>query len=244
MKKQTIAILAVLVGAATLSYGAQHNPKLSADLEGRDPETPVNVIIQYKQTPGQRHIDAVVRRGGRHLATLGVVNGAVYVVPAKALAELANDPDVAHISPDRPVKASDYSAGPVVFDYKLQAVNADIAQQSGWNGAGIGVAVIDSGITDRPDLHGFNGSRIVYGQNFIQGGSATDTYGHGTHVAGIVGGNGALSWGVYAGVAPRVKLINLMVLDNTGSGSDSTVIAAIQQAIQLQSQFNIRVINL
>ena len=73
-----------------------------------------------------------------------------------------------------------------------------------------------------------------------------DLYGHGTHVAGIIGGNGYLLWRAYhcRGVAPGVNLIDLRALDANGSGSDSTVIAAIQQAIALQNTYNIRVINL
>jgi serine protease AprX len=256
MTKPPIAAMAFLAVAANLSYG-QHISKVSADLEGRDPEAAVKVIVQYKQTPQQRHFDEVASRGGRHLATIGVVNGAVYSIAAKALAELAKDPDVVFISPDRPVNATDVtsqvmSGSPTTMDYKLQAVNADLAQRAGWNGTGIGVAVIDSGITQKPDLYGSNGSRVVYSQNFIQSEAelykddttSDDTYGHGTHVAGIVGGNGYQSWGLYAGVAPNVNLINLMVLDNKGSGTDSTVIAAIERAIQLKSQYNIRVINL
>ncbi len=72
--------------------------------------------------------------------------------------------------------------------------------------------------------------------------SANDQYGHGTHVAGIIGADGNGS--VYIGMAPGVNLINLKVLDQNGAGTDSQVIAAINQAIQLKSQYNIRIINL
>ena len=75
-------------------------------------------------------------------------------------------------------------------------------------------------------------------------GGKWDLYGHGTHVAGIIGGNGTLSGGQYTGVAPSVTLIDLRALDANGAGSDSTVIAAIQQAIALKNTYNIRVINL
>jgi serine protease AprX len=70
-----------------------------------------------------------------------------------------------------------------------------------------------------------------------------DLYGHGTHVAGIIGRNGNKSNGRYAGVAPNVNLIDLRVLDANGAGSDSEVIAAIQQAIALKNTYNIRIIN-
>ena len=91
---------------------------------------------------------------------------------------------------------------------------------------------------------------MVYSLSFVPGDSTTaDAYGHGTHVAGLVGGNGDDSSGwassyVIRGLAPNVKLINLRVLDGNGNGSDSGVIAAIQKAISLKSKYNIRVINL
>jgi serine protease AprX len=76
-----------------------------------------------------------------------------------------------------------------------------------------------------------------------------DLYGHGTHVAGIMAGDGVNSTGpqytkTFRGIAPNVNLVNLRVLDANGRGTDSGVIAAIQTAIQLKSKYNIRVINL
>src|SRR5580704_42699 len=97
--KRTLSLTIATVLVTTLAYG-QHHPKLSADLEGRDPETSINVIIQYRHAPEQRNIDSVVTRGGRHLGTLGLVNGAVFSVAAKTLVDLANDPEVELISPD------------------------------------------------------------------------------------------------------------------------------------------------
>jgi serine protease AprX len=252
-----MAALVALLGAASLCFG-QHL-KLSPDLERQDPEAQVNVIIQYKQTPQQRHVDAVLRKGGRHLGMLKVVKGAVYSVAAKNLAELANDPDVKYISPDRTVRATSSQSSQLSPDYKLQAVGASTAQLNGYNGAGIGVAIIDSGITNKQDLHGgsssstssatsssfSSGYRVVHSENILTGGWSTDdTFGHGTHVAGIVAGDGSQSYGVYSGVAPAANLINLVVLNNSGSSTDSIVIAGIERAIQLQSQYNIQVINL
>ncbi len=80
-------------------------------------------------------------------------------------------------------------------------------------------------------------------------GGTNDQYGHGTHVAGLIAGNGALSKGgqftrTFTGVAPKAYLLNLRVLDKTGQGTDSAVIEAIEAAISLQKKYNIRVINL
>ncbi|KAA6460439.1 hypothetical protein DYQ86_14135 [Acidobacteria bacterium AB60] len=103
---------------------------------------------------------------------------------------------------------------------------------------------------DMPDLHGKKFD-VVYSQNFVRGdlGSTFDSYGHGTHVAGILAGNGSKSSGsnftyTFRGIAPGVHLINLRALDQNGAGTDSQVIAAIETAIRLKNVYNIRVINL
>src|ERR1019366_203778 len=135
-------------------------------------------------------------------------------------------------------------------------INAPYAWGTGLDGTGIGVAVIDSGIYDMPDLHGAGPgnsgkTRVAYNQNFTSAyfWDTYDHYGHGTHVAGIVGGDGSKSTGsqyfyTFNGIAPNVSLINLRVLDQNGAGTDSQVISAIQTAIALKSKYKIRVINL
>ena len=91
--------------ATGVAYG-QHHPKFAADLENKDPEAKVHVIVQYKHAPEQHNIDAAVSKGGRHLGTLHLVNGAVYSLAAKALAELANDPEVELINLDHQLAAT------------------------------------------------------------------------------------------------------------------------------------------
>ena len=76
-----------------------------------------------------------------------------------------------------------------------------------------------------------------------------DHFGHGTHVAGLAAGDGAASYGnaynyTFYGTAPNANLINLRALDQNGEGTDSSVIAAIEEAIALKNTYNIRVINL
>jgi serine protease AprX len=139
-------------------------------------------------------------------------------------------------------------------------VNAPGLWNAGVDGTGIGVAVIDSGINRLRDLgnaqgYEFGGDRIVFTHNFLangewaQAGGTHDQYGHGTHVAGIIAGNGRMSTGeryfrTFKGIAPNANLIDLQVLDQNGEGSDSKVIAAIEMAIDLKNTFNIRIINL
>ena len=147
-----------------------------------------------------------------------------------------------YISLDRPLGAS--------LDYTAAAVSAPQAWNYGLDGTGIGVAVIDSGVYNHPDLNAATGtkSRVVYRQSFI-GGALNDDFGHGTHVAGIVAGNGNSSdqqgaFRTFKGIAPNANILDLRVLDQNGASSDSAVISAIQQAVQLKSKYNVRVINL
>lgn len=205
----------------------------------------VQVIVQYKQVPTSAHYSTMKNRGGLLHSRLHMINGAAFTIPVSALPLLEADPEIASVTIDHPMNVMD--------DLTNSATGVASAWNSGWTGAGIGVAVIDSGINDsHPDLWNSSEttSRVVYHQDFT--GTATtntnganyDLYGHGTHVAGIIGGNGYLSGGQYEGVAPGVSLIDLRALDANGAGTDSTVIAAIQQAIALKDTYNIRVINL
>ena len=148
------------------------------------------------------------------------------------LSEIANDPEVEYISRDNPVMgALDNTAG---------AVNAAAAWNIGLSGNGIGIAVIDSGIAAEYSY------ATAYSQSFVPGNSSTaDQYGHGTHVIGILGVPKTTIGGrTFTGIANQAKRINLRVLDQNGNGTDSAVIAAIQEAIALKSTYNIRVINL
>jgi len=239
--QKTLAALALVVCPAV---GIADSSKLAKDLQAIDPATQVDVIVQFAHPLDQRHHARVAKRGGLLKTELSIIAGASYTVPVSALSDLADDPDVIYISPDR-------TLGPLL-DITEPTVGATYAQQNGLNGTGVGVAIIDSGITLSKDLQntGSSTSRVVYSQSFVSGVSnTTDQYGHGTHVAGIVAGNGAASTGsqffkTFLGIAPNANLINLRVLDSNGKGTDSAVISAINRAIQLKNQYNIRVINL
>jgi serine protease AprX len=205
----------------------------------------VKVIVQYKQVPHSIEEQRALNLGARLNHRLAMVKGIALTIPVSALPALEADPDVVSLTIDHPMKELD--------DTSDVATGMPSAWSAGYNGAGIGVAVIDSGINgSHPDLWNSaeTRSRVVYHQDFTgtatsnSSGAKYDLYGHGTHVAGIIGGNGYLSSGNYIGVAPAVNLVDLRALDLNGVGTDSTVIAAIQEAIALQSTYNIRVINL
>src|SRR5579884_3001135 len=171
---------ALLVAAAGLCYGA--HPKLAPELGRMEAAGTVDVIVQYRQTPTDEHHARLENLGGKSFAHLHSIAADAVRLPARALARLAEDPDVAYIAPDRPVRG--------MLDLTAAAVNAAAAVNYSVDGTGIGVAVIDSGISNHPDL----GKRVVYSVSMI-GTTAADQFGHGTHVAGIIGSDGRSSEG-------------------------------------------------
>ena len=223
-----------LAGNATILRAGDE--KLSADLKSQNLAANVEVIVQYKVAPTEAHHQKVASLGGKLNRRLDFIKAAHYTLPKSTLQTMANDPDVAYITPDRALHAH--------LDQADATIGASLAASYNVNGAGVGVAVIDSGIGYHPDLKG----RIVHEEQFITG-NTDDVFGHGTHVAGIIAGSGLMSTGslyfrTFKGVAPGVSLIDLQVLDQNGNGTDSGVIAALQQAIALKATYNIRVVNL
>jgi len=219
---------------------AELNHELSLSRQGQGGQQNVRVIVQYNHALKKETLARLQNKGGQLAGKLDLVQGAAFTVPVNALTSLENDPEVAYVSVDHPVKGMD--------EYTNAAMNVGPVWSAGYTGTGIGIAVIDSGVDDQ---HIDIWDRVVYHQDFTgttqynaQGELVYDTYGHGTHVGGIIAGSGWVSGGLYPGVANNANLIDLRVLDGNGNGTDSNVIAALQQAIKLKSKYNIRVINL
>ena len=210
--------------------------KIAPDLNTGDAE--IDVIVQFTSPPSDQQNQIIAGKGGRLKGQLGRLNAAVYTMKGKAAPAVAALPYVTYISPDRPVRGQ--------LDYSTAAVNANLAWKYGWTGKDVGIAVVDSGISQSADLKaaGQGRDRVVYAEAFGGLHTPVDAYGHGTHVAGIIAGDGSESSGRLSGIAPKANLINLRVLDDSGAGPESAVIAAIARAIELKDQYNIRVLNL
>ena len=132
----------------------------------------------------------------------------------------------------------------------LKSIRADAAWLRA-TGRGVGVAVIDTGIAgDLPDFQTpRNGSRVIASAVTNPcARDANDQYGHGTHVAGLIAGNGLVYnnglHGKYMGVAPRANLVSVKVSDDDGNTTVLDVIYGIQFAVDNKSAYGIRVMNL
>ena len=250
----------ILAGAISIPLSASasiacNHPACSADLKVNTSSN-VPVIVQYLNDPADTEV-SLINNIGPVSHHMHAIRALAATVPASQLTSIASRPGVAYVSLDRKVVAHQQTGIPIGTspEFTAEPINAPWAWAQSFNGQGIGVAVIDSGITPVDDLgvktqSGSPHNRIVYSANFVANETVTtDAFGHGTHVAGLIAGNGTDSSGktntrTFTGIAPNANLINLRALDENGEGSDSTVIAAIEAAISLKTTYNIKVINL
>ena len=236
-------LLCLLTGLPAHPYG-QRRPTLSGDLAhvgGDRIRLIVQPAVEGNVSSIRGRLRGIVRRE---------LEGSVALEVSKAdFDAMSKDSAFAHISADVPVLAD------MAITNKVTGASAmwqgtsgllGLLATPGYNGTGIGVAVVDSGIAPHSALD----SRVIARVNLVswEAPSTGDLYGHGTHVAGIIGGNTSapkyVTSAFAGGSAPGVKLIDVRVLGATGVGYTSDVIAGIDWAVANRSKYGIRVINL
>ena len=244
LRSYTSAVLALAVLLLTASTVAAQSPsrgdKLDKFLRHRAKQLAgrTRVIVQFEGDADVR----VLGKRAAHGRRLGR-SGQVAEVDNNELANIASNPRVKRVTLDRPVFATLERTG-------LTTGATLVRQQMDVTGRGVGIAVIDSGITNwHDDLYRSGSGRVAHFKDFtndtrVWSNGAYDDYGHGTHVAGILAGTGYDSNGKHKGIAPSSKLVGLKVMDRLGRGYMSDVIAAIDYAISVKATYNIRVINL
>ena len=229
-----IVVLAMLGGEA---FAADRfcEEKLDAVLRSRahSPTGTSQVILRAADHLSSADIRSAGGVPIRTIASLGIL---IARLPDSALHRLAASTGVISISVDRPVQGT--------MERTAASIGARwVRQELKLEGRGVGIALIDSGVT--PSHDDLDPERVVHFADFVNfRTNQYDDYGHGTHVAGIIAGNGRNSDGARLGVAPAANLIVLKALDGAGFGYTSNVIAALDYAIANREKFNIRVINL
>ncbi len=150
------------------------------------------------------------------------------------------------------LEPSIYNKCEVEMDSLLQAqmkrassiIQLESARERGIYGEGVGVAILDTGIFPHPDFT-TGRNRIIAFYDVINGRRIPyDDNGHGTHVAGIIGGNGSESKGEYVGIAPKCNIIGVKVLNHKGNGNVSDVLAGLQWVVDNKDLYNIRIVNI
>ncbi|HEX6465293.1 MAG TPA: S8 family peptidase [Vicinamibacterales bacterium] len=234
-------ILAALLAAspaATFAAAGQDsgNAKLDRTLQQRAqaPQGHSRVILRLSPgTDAESAIRGLRGTAGRRLVSIG---GQVADIPDVSLDALSQLPGVDGISVDRRIEGTLERTGTTIGA-------SWVHDNLGFDGTGVGVAIVDSGVANwHDDLGSDRVLRFVDFVNFQP--TAYDDYGHGTHVAGIIAGNGYDSGGRRRGIAPGATLLVEKVLDASGQGYISNVIAAIDYAIANKDALHLRVLNL
>lgn len=226
--------------------GSSAQPQLVA-LAASQPDVLVNVIVQKTAEDGRAE-KALAALGGRLTKDLRIIHAFGARLPALPAVRLSMQPGVKWVSLDAPAVKSGASPANTGKKRPTASINpgnafrgsirAELLQRErpDLTGQGVTVAVVDSGITDLPDLGGRVLANVVINGDPEQPG---DGYGHGTHVSGIIGSSGE-----YAGVAPGVNLVNVKVSDSQGGGTISDVVMGLQWVYDNKDAYNIRVVNL
>ncbi|MCX6362780.1 MAG: S8 family serine peptidase, partial [Actinobacteria bacterium] len=188
---------------------------------------------------------------GVDITQLPLVDSIAAFLTPDEIKALGNAAFVTTIVADNSVQGFDYQSTMDVTNLTIGLGNVPAPADGGPAGAGVTVAVLDSGVATNTDLAA---SRIVGWKDFVNGQTTPyDDAGHGTYVAGLIAGDGTASLplenGGYAtvqlrGVAPAANIVGIKVLDEVGQGRTSTMIAGIAWAIAHKDDYNIRVLNI
>lgn len=214
LRKTLLALTLLILGSAAPASAAEQIVQLRAG-------APVPALVEARQTRALPLINAVVAD----------------LTPAQT-AELRGDPAVRAVTPDRSVVSTAAGPGAGLATAFNASIRSTIAWQHGLTGAGVGVAVLDTGI--QGDLADF-GDRVV--ASAVVNPDATtagDRDGHGTYVAGLIAGDTPR----YRGVAPGAHLVSVKVSDDHGNTSLADVISGLQFVVEHARELNIRVVNL
>lgn len=207
-------------------------------------------LIVGERTPASVAVeDLVDRLGGRVVRQLPLVDGLVAEIPARARARLLADPAVTGLWADGVVRmhtGPECSASdPTCFDaLPPNTVWEDAIGLSSvrnkYSGSEVTVALLDTGVTPSADL----GVRLLARVDLTSERDGIDRFGHGTHLSGLIAGDGTLSQESYEGAASEASLVSIKVAGWDGATDVSTVIAGLQWAVANRERLGIRVLNL
>ena len=230
----------VLTVFTPLDAAAQHRARMSRDLARQLAEGgTMRVVVEAPQA----EVDRLARTYGLRVERrLGM--GAALAGDAAQVTRLAGDANLTSLAADDVVVSTMAVSTQSTGASLLWGDEARGTRFGGLTGAGVGVAVLDSGIAPHADL----ARRVRLAVDVTGGGDPNDAYGHGTHVAGIIAGSGAGSrtaeGSQYVGMAPGAELVSVKVLGADGTGNVSDVLAGLEWVLANRHTHKIRVVNL
>ena len=250
----TVALLCLLavpnVALADNEPDGKIDPSVVTVLEATGGNVAIPVMVN---APGALDQVTATIPLGVDITQLPLVDSlAAFLTPGE-IAALANASFVTTIVADNLVHGFSYQSTMDITNLTIGLGKVPAPADGGPAGAGVAVAVLDSGVATNTDL---DASRIVGWKDFVNGEPTPyDDAGHGTYVAGLIAGDGTaslpLDGGIggfatvqFRGVAPAADIVGIKVLDEVGQGRASAMIAGIAWAIAHKDEYNIRVLNI
>jgi serine protease AprX len=217
-----------------------------------DRATGKRISVVVRARPGREAaVEAAVTRLGHVKLQLRIINGFSASLPTSAVRKLRNVRDLVSVSLNRHLQAMSSSYDPATdigsMSSTAKITGANAYYQAGYTGAGVTVALIDSGVVPVDGLTAagkvINGPDLSYESQYPQS-EYMDTYGHGTFIAGLIAGKS--SSGDFQGMAPDARILSLKVADAHGNTDVSQVIEAIDWVVQHRADngMNVRVLNM
>ncbi|MEO5678364.1 MAG: S8 family serine peptidase, partial [Acidimicrobiales bacterium] len=228
------------VAARPVGPGAGIRPVIDPSVMAGAVDVPV--VVQARPGRAGEAARTATKAGGTVGQPLAIIDGFAARLSGASLAALAGSPDVVAVTLDRSgtfTSAERRDGGSSDSPY-TQVTGATGAWTSGLRGQGVTVAVLDTGISPMADV----ASRTVHGPDLSGEGTLIDSYGHGTVMAGIIGGDGADSGGRRSGVAPEAGLVAVKVAGRNGAVDVTTVLQGLAWVAAYRQELGIRVLNL
>ena len=238
-------VFLILVGVAqaqSLNNSESQSDKISPLLKRnmRADETVTVVVTLNGPTSGG--LNGFMNRNGVRLRReMKALHSFSVSLPSRLIPELASFPEVDHVSANATVVGFGHAATTTGAAAGQAAATA--AGRGTINGAGVGIAILDSGIDVNHAQFSPGSSRILASVDFTGENRTDDPFGHGTFVAAAAAG-GAGAGSEYTGMAPGASLVNVRVLDSDGQGTVETVLAGLDWVATHARTHNIRVVNL
>ncbi|MDT7538746.1 MAG: serine protease AprX [Actinomycetota bacterium] len=257
---------AVVAGIAAIAMGAAGSPAFAstkAEPAASNPQPGGTFLVRTDAAHAAAVAKAVARLGGTVVRSMAAVGILEVSLPAGRIDALRHTAGVRGATPDGAVKLSTDAYDPSTDAHSLTSSTAAVGLRSktgyGASGAGVDVAIVDSGVAPVAGLDGAN--KVIHGPDlsFESQNPNTrylDTFGHGTHLAGIIAGHDAgVNAGnvagndpAFLGVAPDSRILSVKVADSHGNSDVSQVIAGIDWVVEhaqdKRAGLNVRVLNL